>query len=482
MGVLEKLEPKNVFRYFEEISQVPRPSYHEEKISAYLVEFAKAHNLEYYQDDLYNVVMIKEASEGYENEEPIILQGHMDMVCEKTPDCKIDFENDPLELEINGDWISAKGTTLGGDDGVAVAFALAILDDDSLQHPRLEVVITVSEEVGMEGAQGVDLSMLKGHKLLNLDSEDEGVMLSSCAGGCSAEVTLAVERNEESGVLYTVDVDGLTGGHSGTEINKGRGNANLLLNRVISQAEEECALWLNTMEGGTKQNAIPRTAKASVLIRADDCKRFEAICASAAEEIKKEYATADPMLQICVTKEGKQSLKVLSKADTRRILGLLMSLPNGVQAMSLEIEGLVETSLNLGVLKLSDDALYLGYAPRSSVLSALHYLEKKIVRISAAFGAQAKISAEYPAWEYKKDSVIREDVIRVFEKMYGRNPVIEAIHAGVECGILAGKIEGLDGISMGPDIVDIHTTEERLSISSTARTYEFVCKVLALKH
>ena len=267
MRVLENLEPKNVFYFFEEISRIPRPSYKEEKISNYLVNFAKERNLEVYQDDLKNVIIIKEATKGYEDVEPIILQGHMDMVCEKEPDCTIDFENDPLTLEIEGDYITAKGTTLGGDDGIAVAYALAILDSDTIEHPRLEVVITVSEEVGMDGANGIDLSMLKGKKVLNLDSEEEGHMLASCAGGCTTVCRLPLAFEKKSGELFEIHISGLLGGHSGGEIDKERANSNLLMGRFFLRLSEKTPFAIAELAGGTKDNAIPRETTAKLMTR-----------------------------------------------------------------------------------------------------------------------------------------------------------------------------------------------------------------------
>ncbi len=482
MGILSDLEPKNVFRYFEEISQIPRPSYKEEKISAYLVEFAKAHNLEYYQDSLYNVVMIKDATPGYEDEEPIIIQGHMDMVCEKEPGKEIDFENDPLDLKIEGDWVAADGTTLGGDDGVAVAFALAILDDDTISHPRLEVVITVSEEVGMEGAKGIDLSMLKGHKLLNLDSEEEGIMLASCAGGSTAVTKLPVWREEKKGTLYQVKLSGLTGGHSGAEIDKGRGNSNILFARILLALDGKVEFSLQELAGGSKQNAIPRETSAAILVKNGQEDAFESIVNTVAAELKDEFSTPDPELQVSFTKGEAGKEFVLTEESKDKVLALLFAMPNGIQTMSNEIAGLVETSLNLGILKLEEHTLRMEYAIRSSVATARNYLEQRLERIGKFIGASTEFSADYPAWEYKKDSSFREDVIRVYEEMFGVKPEIQAIHAGLECGILAGKITDLDGVSMGPEMKDIHTTEERLSIASTKRTYDYVLKLLEVKH
>ena len=483
MAVLENLEPKKVFHYFEEICNIPHPSYKEKKISDYLVNFAKEHGLEHYQDDLYNVIMIAPATEGYENEEPVILQGHMDMVCEKAPGIEIDFENEGLKLMIDGDYVTADGTTLGGDDGIAIAYALAILDSPEIAHPRLEVIITVSEEVGMEGATGIDLSMLKGHKLLNLDSEAEGVMTVSCAGGNSSICHIPMYFEAAEGTLLTVAVKGLKGGHSGVEIDKGRANANLVMGRLLltlEQAGLECRIA--ALAGGAKQNAIPREATAQLIVASEKKDAVTALLQETIAQVKNEYATTDPDITLEITEQGTASAQVLTKESKEKAVLLINNLPGGIQTMSADIEGLVETSLNMGIVALNEKELHLEFAVRSSVISARDALTARIRNLVEFVGGSLEVTGIYPAWEYKKDSVMREDAARIFEQMYKKTPKIEAIHAGLECGILAGKIKDLDGISIGPDMIGIHTFEEKLSISSTKRVYEFVLEVLKCKH
>ncbi|MBO5153754.1 MAG: aminoacyl-histidine dipeptidase [Eubacterium sp.] len=483
MAVLENLEPKKVFHYFEEICNIPHPSYKEKKISDYLVNFAKEHGLEYYQDDLYNVVMIAPATEGYENEEPIILQGHMDMVCEKEPGVEIDFENDGLTLMIDGDYVTAKGTTLGGDDGIAIAYALAIMDSPEIPHPRLEVIITVSEEVGMEGATGIDLSMLQGHKLLNLDSEEEGVMTVSCAGGNSSVCHVPMSYESSEGVQLALSVKGLKGGHSGAEIDKGRANSNLVMGRLLlalDQADLGCAIA--ELSGGAKQNAIPRETNAVIVAAPEKKDAVIACLQETIAQIKNEYATPDPDLALDITEQGIGSVQVLTAACAKTAIMLINNLPGGIQSMSADIAGLVETSLNMGILTLDEKELRAEFAVRSSVISARDALTARIRNLVEYVGGTLEVNGIYPAWEYKKDSVLREDAARIFEQMYGKAPRIEAIHAGLECGILAGKIKDLDGVSIGPDMIGIHTFEEKLSISSTKRVYEFVLEVLKCKH
>lgn len=483
MAVLENLEPKKVFHYFEEICGIPHPSYKEKKISDYLVNFAREHGLEYAQDDLYNVVMIAPATEGYENEEPVILQGHMDMVCEKAPGVEIDFENDGLKLMIDGDYVTADGTTLGGDDGIAIAYALAILDSPEIAHPRLEVIITVSEEVGMEGATGIDLSMLQGHKLLNLDSEAEGVMTVSCAGGNSSTCHIPMNFEAAEGTQLLVVVKGLKGGHSGVEIDKGRANANLLMGRLLLTLEQAGLEYhIASLAGGAKQNAIPRETAATIVVTSEKKDAVIHCLQETIAQIKHEYATTDPDITLEVSGQGTASAQVLTEESREKAVLLINNLPGGIQAMSADIEGLVETSLNMGIVTLNEKELRIEFAVRSSVISARDALTARIRSLVEYVGGCLEVSGVYPAWEYKKDSVMREDAARIFEQMYGKAPKIEAIHAGLECGILAGKIRDLDGISIGPDMIGIHTFEEKLSISSTKRVYEFVLEVLKCKH
>lgn len=483
MRVLEELEPKKVFQYFEDICGIPRPSYKEKKISDYLAGFAKEHGLEYYQDDLYNVVMIAPATAGYEDEEPLILQGHMDMVCEKEPGHEIDFENEGLKVYIDGDYVTAEGTTLGGDDGIAIAYALAILDSPEIAHPRLEVIITVSEEVGMEGATGVDLSMLKGHKLLNLDSEAEGIMTVSCAGGNSSVCRVPVAYEGGSGAALSLKVGGLKGGHSGVEIDKGRANANRVMGRLLLSLEQKGVdFGIAQLSGGAKQNAIPREAQALLIVPEQAVAAAKNVLAETVAQIKNEFATTDPGLAFSTEEWGEKQAQVLKPASRQAVIMLLNNLPGGIQSMSADIEGLVETSLNMGIVTLDAQEFRAEFAVRSSVESARDAVTARIRNLAEYAGGTLEVGGVYPAWEYKKDSVLREDAARIFREMYGKEPKIEAIHAGLECGILAGKIDGLDGISIGPDMVGIHTFEEKLSISSTKRVFEFVVELLKCRH
>ena len=478
MGVLSHLEPKEVFHYFEEICQIPHPSYKEEKISDYCMKFAKEHGLTAYQDELKNVIMVKEATKGYEDKETVVLQGHLDMVCQKTPDYEIDFLNDPLELEIDGDYVQAKGTTLGGDDGIAVAYGLALLASDTIPHPRLEVILTTGEEVGLIGATGIDVSMCKGRRMINLDSEDEGVFLAGCAGGASVAVSLPVQRAEMEGQLCEITVTGLIGGHSGTEINKGRANSNVLLGITLDHLVQHCGISLVSFAGGDKDNAIPRESRAEILIKPDEKQAFYAALEEYRQKIKAVFGQADPGIKVSVEEKAEGIYKAVTKEAFISILQYFQEMPNGVQAMSQDIEDLVETSLNMGTALLKDEEMCMGYAVRSSVDTEKEKLIAKMREILQKWNGTMKVSGQYPGWQYNPDSKLREDMTEVFERLYGRKPVVEAIHAGVECGLFAEKMEGLDCVSIGPDMDDIHTTEERMSISSVKRVWEFLLEVL----
>lgn len=478
--VLKELEPKAVFHYFEEICNIPHGSGNIEKISDYLADFARERNLFYIQDELKNVIIIKEASCGYEEVEPVIIQGHMDMVAVKTPECAIDMEKEPLKLAIDGDYVYAKETSLGGDDGIAVAYALALLDSEEIVHPRLEIVITVDEETGMEGARGIDLSMLKGHRLLNLDSEEEGIFLTSCAGGARVNCELPLQWEEAEGTLYEVDIRGLAGGHSGAEIHKERGNSNSLFGRLLAECGNDTSYRVVQIEGGLADNAIPRETKATILVLEKE-EVFEKNIRSFEERVKKELESKDPGFSVYMERKEHMKREVFSKESTRRAAALLFSLPNGVQAMSMDVEGLVETSLNMGIVETKQEVFRIEFSVRSSMESAKETLIRKLDMITGLCGGACQVSGSYPGWAYRKNSPLRDSMIRVYREMYGKEPEIQAIHAGLECGLFSEKIPDLDCISFGPDMKDIHTTEEKLSISSVKRVWEYCIEVLKQK-
>lgn len=481
--MLENLEPKRVFHFFEEICQIPHGSGNVEKISDYLAAFAKERGLFCIQDELKNIVMIKPASEGYEDEPAVILQGHMDMVAVKAPDCDLDMAKEGLRVRTDGKKVYAEGTSLGGDDGIAVAYALAILDDDSLQHPKLEIVITVDEEVGMDGARGIDLSMLTGKRMLNLDSEEEGVFLTSCAGGARVNCYLPVSTTEHTAPAYRISVEGLLGGHSGGEIHKERGNANCIMGRILYRLTEKMPLYVKSLEGGLADNAIPRQTVAVVLVDRENEALFRSVLCETEEGIKAELATKDPDFQVTTVSMDEMTAVCTDAESTAQLASYVLALPGGVQAMSADVPGLVETSLNLGIMGYdpAEQELSCSFSVRSCVESAKQNLISKVAAVTELAGGHYTVTGDYPGWAYRVESPLRDKMVALYESMYGIKPGLQAIHAGLECGILASKIEGLDCISFGPDMRDIHTTEETLDVPSVARVWEYLVKLLALR-
>ena len=475
-------EPQNVFRYFYEMSQIPRPSGREEAISEYLVSFAKEHGLEWYRDAANNVIMIKEASAGREAEEPVILQGHMDMVCEKETGCTKDMDTEGLDLVLEGDWLSAEGTTLGGDDGIAPAIVLALLEDDTLSHPRLEFVCTTEEETGMGGATALDPAPLKGHLLLNIDSEEEGVMTAGCAGGVTLTARIPLTRETcaaEEAVPVRIRIRDLTGGHSGSYIQFGRANADVEMTRILRVLSEKIPVRLCSFTGGTKHNAIPREAEAVFMTGSGMLDKALEMINDLGKTLQAEYAVTDPAMKVCAEPCAPGSVPAPCTQDcTAAVLALLSSVPDGVQRMDPHLEGQVETSLNLGVLYMTDGELYAEYLLRSSSESRLTELEGRISCIAAQAGVPLEHANRYPAWQFVPDSAFREKVIRIFREQYGKDPVVETTHGGLECGLLSDKIPGLDAVSLGPTIVDIHTPQERMSVSSVQRTYDYIRRIL----
>ena len=478
MRILEQCYPNRFFYYFEEIAGIPHGSGNTKAISDYLVCFAKEHGLEWYQDDSNNVIIIKEATKGYETASPIIIQGHMDMVCEKEKDVSIDFEKDGLSLYIEDDFVRAKGTTLGGDDGIAVCFALALLESNEISHPRLEVVLTVDEEVGMLGAEVMDVSPLKGRMMLNIDSDEEGRFLTSCAGGLSLNGTIPVQRTRQEGRKIEILITGLLGGHSGSEIDKERANADILMGRVLHNLFQKLPLGIISLSGGLKDNAIPRECHASILIPAEAFEIVSSCVRECNETLQKEYLISDPELRIELTDQGVSEETILDFSSTNRVILYLRTVCNGVQHMSRSIDGLVETSLNLGIMELKEDALHLVHSLRSSVESRKEDLCRKVSTLLDMVGGECEIEGNYPAWEYKPNSPLREQITNVYEALFDKKPIFDAIHAGLECGLFSDKISELDCVSFGPDIFDIHTPKERLSISSTGRMWDFLVELL----
>jgi dipeptidase D len=482
MSVLENLEPKKVFYYFEELCNIPHGSGNLDGISSYLAEFAKERGLFHIRDASNNIIIVKEASAGYEKTAPIILQGHMDMVAVKKKDCDIDMEKDPLRLKVEGDFVYAEGTSLGGDDGIAVAYILALLDSEEIAHPRIEAVITTDEETGMEGATAIDLSMLRARRMLNIDSEEEGILLTSCAGGMRTDCHIPVRREQApQGIYLEVAVGGLLGGHSGTEINKERTNAIKLLGLTLQQVQNRIPLNLVQIGGGEKDNAIPRTASAVVCL--DKGKQDEFIRSIENIQLaeKNENQSKEKGLFIRVAETSVPEQGVFDADSTARVLSFLTLFPNGVMAMSADIEGLVETSLNLGILRTCEQEVVASTAIRSAIETAKHKVNLQVQTLTKLLGGSTETHGEYPGWQFDPDSKLRADMVRIYKEMFGKEAQVEALHAGLECGIMTAKIPGLDCVSFGPNIYDIHTTEERLSISSTERMWRYLLEILKQK-
>lgn len=465
-----------VFEFFEEISSIPRGSGNTKKISDYCVDFAKTRNLEFYQDEMNNVIIWKAGTKGRENEEPVIIQGHLDMVAEKTSESSHDFEKDGLNLVYEGDYIYAKDTTLGGDDGIAIAYALAILDDDSLSHPPVEAVFTTDEEIGLLGAAKLDMNKLKGTRLLNIDSEEEGIILVSCAGGMTSESNIPLESKNKSGKEVVLTITGLKGGHSGVEITKERGNAVILMGRVLSELKKDIDMDIISIKGGLKDNAIPRECCVHMLC--DEVDRLESLVLNINNVLSNEYISSDKEIKIVLSVNDEYSGKVMTKESFDKVCMYLNSVPNGIQNMSVDIDGLVETSLNLGIFETDTEKMKASYSVRSSVASRKVELGRKIKFITEYLGGTYNMYGEYPSWQYKKESCLRELMIDVYKKLYDKELIVEAIHAGLECGyFVQGKPE-LDVVSFGPNIYNIHTTEEKMSISSVNRTYDYLIEIL----
>ena len=472
---LAGLQPANVFAYFEKLCSIPHGSGNTKAISDYLVSFAKEQGLCYIQDELNNVILFGEGTPGYEDHAPVVLQGHMDMVCEKDDGCPIDMEKEGIDVAHNGEFVYANGTTLGADNGIAVAYGLAILADKNIPHPPLEVVITVDEETGMYGAAGIDLSCLKGRTMLNLDSDAEGVFTVSCAGGARGNITLPVSRRAVYGPCVRLVVEGLQGGHSGVEIHKPYANANKVMGELLSRVQKLMPLCLTKLEGGAKDNAIPRSCQATLVAMGIGLERINGIAEELEREIRQNYD--EPEVKIYGEDVDALGGNALSTSDTAKVISLLCAAPNGVQCMSGHIPGLVQTSLNLGVVRL-DEALHLSFAVRSSVNDEKRALLDKLAELAKFHDAEFSEVGHYPAWEYRENSALRDTMVAIYEKMYGNAPKVEAIHAGLECGLLSEKLPGLDCVAMGPTAYDIHTSRERLDIASTGRTWEFILEVL----
>ena len=482
---IEKLYPEKVFHYFAEISKIPRASKKEKEISDWLVKFAKERKLKVIQDEHYNVIIKKKATEGYEDFSPLILQGHMDMVWEKNKDTEFDFSTQGIELVIDGDFLKANGTTLGADNGIAIAYALAILDSDDIKHPALEVVITTDEEDGMSGVVNLDFDEFDGKTLINLDTEEYGEVYVSSAGGTRTEAKFIFET-KKIGNGYTpisIEVKGLSGGHSGAEIHKNLGNSIKILSEVLYHLSKRYEMSLIHIDGGGKVNAIPREAVAEIAVKldGDSIDEFKKLAELAFENILKDFKVSDKSPILAIEKIEEKNLGI-SLGDTLNIINFLHEVPNGVLEMSKHIEGLVETSINIGFISTEivdgNVKIRIKSLARSMANDPLNKLVEEITDLTRKHDANIKIAASNPSWEYKEDSKIRELIAKSFKEITGNEPVIKAIHAGLECGVFTQNIKGADVVSIGPNIYGAHTPEERMDIKSVDETWEWLLKIL----
>ena len=474
---LAGLEPAAVFAYFEKLCSIPHGSRNTKLISDYLVSFAQEQGLRYIQDGSNNVIIFQEGTCGLEDRPPVIIQGHMDMVCEKDADCPIDMDREGLDVTHDGECVFARGTTLGGDDGIAVAYALALLADRSIPHPPLEVVITVDEEIGMLGADAIDLSMLVGRTLLNIDSEDEGVFTVSCAGGATATICLPVTRRPVYGPCVKLVVEGLKGGHSGVEIHQNRANANKVMGEFLSRVQKLMPLCITSISGGSKDNAIPRSCQVNLVALGMGLERINDVAAELEKQIREEYD--EPEARVYGDDVDAFGGNAIPTELTDKVIALLCACPNGVQKMSEQIQGLVQTSLNLGIVN-SGEEVKLVFSVRSSVNDEKKALLARLEELARFHDAVYTQMGEYPAWEYRENSPLRDASVAAYEKLFGQTPEVVAIHAGLECGLLSEKLPGLDCISFGPQMHDIHTSREKLEIASVKRTWDFLLEVLKM--
>ena len=477
MNPLQNTEPKEVFKWFYEISQVPRGSGNERAISDFLVKFAKDRNLEVHQDKAMNVIIKKPGTAGYEKSPTVIIQGHMDMVCEKEASSNHDFLKDPIKFVVKGEMLYADKTTLGGDDGIAVAYALTVLDSKDIPHPPLEVLITTEEETGMGGAMALTDEHLQGTRLLNIDSEEEGVFLVSCAGGANIHVFFDIKKETAKGKFLKITVGGLLGGHSGIEINKQRANSIKLLGRILYNIKQNEKINIVEISGGSKHNAIAKDAYAVIAV--ENTEAVLKIVEKMTADFKNEYRAVDKLLTVTANETQNSSEQMFTKELTLNLIDFMASIPNGVQYMSMEIHGLVQTSLNNGVLEEIDGRIKFTTSVRSSVKSALDEIVD-ILRIQAErCGAEFKKNSEYPAWEYSPDSPVRDAAVNVYKKLNNKEPLITAIHAGLECGLLKKTLPKVDAISFGPNLYDVHTPNEHMEIASVERVWKFLLAYLA---
>ena len=476
---LTDLNPKKVFEFFGELTRIPRGSGNERAVSDYLVEFASKRGLLAYQDEFNNVTILKPATAGMEDKETVIMQAHMDMVCVADDDVKINFAKDPIEAYVDGDYVRARGTSLGADDGIGIAMILAVLDSDEVSHPMIEAVFTTDEEVGLGGANGYDTSRLKGKRFINIDTEEENHLVIGCAGGIRCDVSSKCKNQKVEGNVYEIGINSLTGGHSGTEIYKGSANANVLMGRLLDLLMKNAEFSIGSFSGGTMGNAICTSASATVVVKKKQSKAFEKCIKSFADSMKSEYRKTDPDLNVKCKDKGKGKLEVMSTKDMTRFVALLNLLPNGVAKMS-QISEMVETSSNIGIVNAKPKSFNICVSIRSNKNDSLEWMISRVEMLANAFNVQFSGRNRYPAWECDEISDFARSARQLYTKMFDKDIEIITIHAGLECALFSKKIKGLDAISIGPDMWNVHTTGEKLSISSTEREWKYLLELLKL--
>lgn len=479
MEQLYQLESKDVFKFFKEISNIPRPSYKEEQIANYLINFAKERGLEYYTDELFNVIIKKAGTFHLKNAPTVAIQNHIDMVCEKNKVVEHDFLKDPIKLIRDGDFIKADGTTLGADNGIGVAMCLALLDSKNINHPPLEAIFTSSEESGMEGATFLDCTKINSKILLNIDSEEEGVFTVGCAGGSKAEIELPIKKENtvKEFSSYLLTIKGLFGGHSGLHITKGRANANKLLIRILKEINDKFQIQLNYISGGSKDNAITRESEAIISFNQNDFINIEHFVNNYKEKLILEYINVDENLEITLEKVNNLD-KAFEKESFEKVISAIYLLPNGVYSMSSSLTDLPESSMNIGVVETLEDKVFIVASIRSALPSKKTELINKITILMSILNGKATFRGDYPAWEYNKNSKLKQKCVEVYKEMTEQEPKIEITHAGLECGLIFEKLPGIDIISFGPNIYNPHSPNETVSISSVDRVWKFLLNLL----
>lgn len=478
MNQLSGIEPKKVFEYFEELNQVPRGTFDTARVSDWLVSVARRNRWDYIQDELGDVIIRKDGTPGYEDSEPVILQGHMDMVCEKTEDSDHDFGKDPIDMYVEDGFVKARGTTLGADDGIAIAMAFAVLSDETVPHPPLEVVFTIDEETGMGGANGIDLSVLKGKKLINLDTDIEGNIIAGCAGGVRGIGKIPIQREEMTGSLLELRIKGLRGGHSGLDIGEQRGNSNRMMGRLLYGMAENISYGLVDFDGGKLDNVICLSTSAHIVVEAGQVEEVKNYLKEMKHTWDVEFAGQEPQLEVFAREQGASVEQVMTEESKRNVLRFVTMIPYGVQCYSRQLPGLVETSNNLGMTKTSDELFETWGQARTSIASKMTEMKQQFTACAEACGGTAEFANEYPGWMYKDDSVLRPIVEEIYRKLYNKEPNVATVHAGLECGIFLGKKPDLDCVSFGPNMYDCHSVKERLDIASMQRTYHMLLEVL----